>query len=337
MVDDKSNIEGHASFRRAPSKIPRMVKRDLVFEQSSNIIAMRHGQGFFGLFWLLRHDWFHALLRFPTLHSLGCLLLIWTLMIILFAGIYMGVDRRNPELSCGLGTAGDPIQFGAAFAFSLETCTTVGYGLPSGTNAFFESCRGLQAMIYCQMVWSMLFNAFLFAFAYSRIGRSESRASQVLMASKAIVSMIHGKIRFQIRIVDVDAKYPVVEAHCRLYVLMRSRPVPRPLRLVDPDDDLGSFTLLSFPTVISHEIDLYSLLHPPTKHGKPMRISGPMLRQADSMVGSRDDVVCPICGGKCVYEKKSRRKVGCLLTLVTIVFQRNLWNAQPLVGACAIQ
>ena len=46
--------------------------------------------------------------------------------IIIFAGVYMMVDQSSEAATCGLGANGEPIHFGPAFAFSLETCTTVG-------------------------------------------------------------------------------------------------------------------------------------------------------------------------------------------------------------------
>jgi hypothetical protein len=52
---------------------------------------------------------------------------------------------------------------------------------------------------------------------------------------------------------------------------------------------------LSFPTVVSHHIDLYSLLHPPSSH-MSVRPSGLVLRQVDGWTANRDDVICPICG-----------------------------------------
>jgi hypothetical protein len=77
---------------------------------------------------------------------------------------------------------------------------------------------------------------------------------------------------------------------------MNHRPVPRPLRLLQPDDDMGGMLFLSFPTVVSHHVDLYSLLHPPTDARYKTKPSGLVLRQVDGTVANRDDVICPICG-----------------------------------------
>lgn len=161
-------------------------------------------------------------------------------MIILFGAAYVGIDHYDPTVNCGLNPEeGIPINFGSAFAFSLETCTTVGYGLPSGSNAFFDAaCPGLQTVIYLQMVWSMMFNAFLFAFFYTRLAKSDSRGIQVIFSNKALVSVVNNQVRFQIRVYDIDGRHPVVEAHVRIYAVSKRRPVPQPLRVLQPNDDL---------------------------------------------------------------------------------------------------
>ena len=305
------------------SGLPRLVLRDRPFFQSGNKLFIQHNKQGFKILKLLRHNWFHYFLRFPTKWSLLVLMSFWTIVIVIFAGLYMIYDRADNQVACQLGVSADePMLFGAAFAFSLETCTTVGYGLPHGGNSFFEEgCHSLQIIIYFQMAFSLLFNAFLITFVYNRLGRSELRGTQVIYSQKALVSIVSGQVRFQIRVFDADAKYPVVEAHIRMYCVMTDRPVPRPLRLLQPDDDLGGVLFLSFPTVASHHIDLYSLLHPPTPspnsddtngtttfghnnnntnnnhdhYSIPNRPSGLVLREADGTTGSRDDFICPIC------------------------------------------
>mmetsp|Transcript_20140 Transcript_20140/g.48102 ORF Transcript_20140/g.48102 Transcript_20140/m.48102 type:complete len:462 (+) Transcript_20140:43-1428(+) len=290
------NSVNHAtSFEsKAPPSIPRLVRRNLTFNQSKNVVRVSHNKGI-QIFELLRHDWFHVFLRQNTFLSTVFLISVWTTMILVFAGLYVAFDNRDAEKNCGLGQAGDPIHFGAAFAFSLETSTTVGYGLPNSGNAYFEAgCGGLQTLIYFQMVWSMMFNAFLFAFFYNRLGRCEARGAQVVLSNKAIVHSERGQIRFQIRIFDVDARYPVVEAHVRLYAVSRTKPVPRLLRTIQPDDELGGVLFLSLPCVVTHHIDVYSMLHPPVE--EPINSLGLGLRQVDGATGGRDEFICPVCG-----------------------------------------
>ena len=118
---------------------------------------------------------------------------IWTGSILFFAALYVLFDNVDEQPQCGLGfDQSEPLQFGTAFAFSLETCTTVGYGLPNGINSFFEAgCHTLQILIYFQMAWSMLFNAFLITFIYNRLGRSETRGTQVIYSQKAMDGKLH--------------------------------------------------------------------------------------------------------------------------------------------------
>jgi hypothetical protein len=117
--------EGKVSCRDY-SDCPRIIHRNMGFNQSRNSVYIRQKNALLKIWTLVQHDWFHAFLRIPTWKSLASLLSLWTLMIIIFAGIYMAVDREKPELNCGLGAAGSPIAFGPAFAFSLQTCTTGG-------------------------------------------------------------------------------------------------------------------------------------------------------------------------------------------------------------------
>lgn len=113
----------------------RLVPRDLPFHQSSNSLRVRHqmlrknknnGAGGLRFFHWYIEDWFHVLLRLRTVVSALLFVTIWTGILLLFAGIYVAIDNQNPNEDCGLGASGSPIQYNGAFAFSLETATTVG-------------------------------------------------------------------------------------------------------------------------------------------------------------------------------------------------------------------
>jgi hypothetical protein len=114
------------------------------------------------------------------------------------------------------------------------------------------------------------------------------------LSEKAIVSVVDGQIRFQVRVYDMDAAHPIVEAHVRMYAISNGRPVARPLRMLQPNDELNAMLFLSVPTVMAHNVDIYSSLHPPVD--TPVRPSGLILRTVDSETCNREEMMCPICG-----------------------------------------
>lgn len=106
--------------------LPRLVNRNFPYHQSANRIAVVNEKHHSHIWPLLLRDWFHVLMRMPTFGSILFLLVIWTSVILIFAGIYVKIDQYNVGMDCGLGDPGAPIAWGTSFAFSLETCTTVG-------------------------------------------------------------------------------------------------------------------------------------------------------------------------------------------------------------------
>lgn len=324
---------------------PRFVERNRPFYQSRNTVNIRLKGLRKHAIQLLTEDWYHVLLRQPTATSSLFLLVAWTLGILVFAGIYMGVDYAYYRIDCGLVNPDDvrrTLHYGAYFAFSLQTTSTVGYTLPNGTNGFFENCPGLQVAIYVQMVGSMIFNAFLFAFFYARLAKVESRAAQVIFSKTAILSRrqpnptdpkpndeyaseffetptttadkedenlpstsLHATTPnapwiFSVRVADVDVAYPIVEAHARLYAKVGTQMIE--MRILEPNDILGSCLVLSWPTTIRHEIDCHSPLYPQTKrrlreeYRYQMPNCGLNIRNSEAASGNFERYVCPICG-----------------------------------------
>jgi len=292
--------------------IPRLVHRNLPFHQSQQKVAVENKTDFrsFKVQRILSQDWYHVFLRQPASLSILFLLILWTCLILLSALIYQKLDRDNPIKMCRLGPNGQPIKFAGAFAFSLETCTTVGYTLPNGVNGFFESeCVGLQCAIFFQMTWSMLFNAFLFAFVFARFSRCDSRGAQVLFSDKAIAEIRDGRWMLHVRVYDFDSSKAVVEAHVRMYCVSwrdyerqaRDLAQPhllQPMRILRPNDELGAQLFTSIPANVTHEIDAYSPLAPYRLREKVnyLKKSGLYLREADQTSGSRAGIMCPVCG-----------------------------------------
>lgn len=292
-------------------KIPRIVKRNMPFKQSKQKISVVNKSlvSSWMLHRVLYSDWYHVFLRQPTLLSICFLLTGWTILVSLFALIYQRIDRNFSDIGCGLGKPDEPISFHGAFAFSLETTTTVGYGLPNGTNGFFENCKGLQAAIYVQMVLSMLFNAFLFSFMFARLARCEARGAQIVFSDKAIIEKRDGKWYLHIRVYDLASKHPLVEAHVRMYCVSwrdynrQTRELLQPhllhtMRITQPDDEQGAMMFTSIPANVTHHIDAFSPVAPLKirRMAKILQPAGIPLREVDAISGYRNGVLCPVCG-----------------------------------------
>jgi len=276
--------------------LPRLITRDYPYNQSSNRVEIVN-ENTNPLWGLLIKDWFHVLLRLPSWISLPAFIIIWYISIWVWAAIYQYISNKssNFEKDCGLGSPNVTLSIMTAYAFSLETCTTVGYGLPGESNAFFqEDCPEIQIAITFQMVWSMITNAFLVSFFFSLLSKSETRSIQLIFSSKLCINLIDGKVCTNVRCYDLDSSFPLVECHARMYLIDHKMKF-HPLRLLEPDDDLGGVLYPSAPTSIIHHIDHHSALSPgsmPLTEGD----HGLVLRSIDSATASREEIVCPVCG-----------------------------------------
>ena len=133
-TEAKKAVETEETAKTDTASFPRLVQRNLPFSQSKNRLSVMHNKGY-EIVPLLKYDWFHVFLRLPSKISLFMLLSVWTGTVLIFAGFYMAYDNINGQEVCRLGvTPEKTISFGAAFAFSVETCTTVGYGTNKRTN-----------------------------------------------------------------------------------------------------------------------------------------------------------------------------------------------------------
>ena len=110
----------------------RLVRRDAPFRQSSGkIFMMRSGLRLRQLRLIALSDWFHVLLESRMTVIVALTTALYTSIIIIFAAMYMAIDGK--QSSCGLAAPGTDLDLHTAFAFSVETMTTIGYGLPHGS------------------------------------------------------------------------------------------------------------------------------------------------------------------------------------------------------------
>ena len=105
----------------------RLLRRDAPFHQSSGKIYM-HRTG--AAMRLALHDSFHVALSMPAILLFTTCITGYTLLMLAWAGLYVALD--HPGVYCGIGPLGQYPSFYHAFAFSMETMTTIGYGIPQG-------------------------------------------------------------------------------------------------------------------------------------------------------------------------------------------------------------
>ena len=68
-----------------------------------------------------------------------------------------------------------------------------------------------------------------------------------------------------------------------------------PLRLLEPNDDLGGVLYPSAPTTIVHHVDHHSPLSP-IRMPLVEADQGLILRSVDSATANREEILCPVCG-----------------------------------------
>ena len=295
---DNRPISVNRRIKRMMSQVhlPRLITRDYPYNQSSTRVGI-FNKNTKVLGTLLFKDWFHILLRYPFWASVPFCLMAWYISIWIWAAIYVSIDGSvaNVDQNCGLGKPGIPMNIGTAYAFSLETFTTVGYDLPGSTRGFFnENCYGIQTAITLQMIWSMLYNAFLAAFFFALLSKSENRSIQLIFSNKLCINVVDGRVCANVRCYDIDSSFPLVECHVRMYLVDHKMKF-HPLRLLEPNDELGGVLYPSAPTTVVHHIDHHSALSPgsmPLTEGN----HGLTLRSIDSATAGREEIVCPVCG-----------------------------------------
>ena len=151
-------------------------------------------------------------------------------------------------------------DFRSAFFLSVETMTTIGFGIP---NSYMDGCLDGMVIITLQSIFSAIVNAVTVGLFWLRLSRVQKRASSVAFSDRAVIQEIRGSLYFMFQIVEMR-KHQLVEAHVRLYSLRHAPTfVASTMRLQRPDDELNGFVMLAMPSVVVHRIDNWSPLSPP--------------------------------------------------------------------------
>ncbi|XP_038850861.1 ATP-sensitive inward rectifier potassium channel 14 [Salvelinus namaycush] len=147
-------------------------------------------------------------------------------------------------------------SFMAAFLFSLETQTSIGYGFRSVT----ESCPLAVMAVVLQCIVGCIIDAFIIGAVMAKIAKPKKRNETLLFSDTAVVALRDGKLCMMWRVGNLRKSH-LVEAHVRAQLLKpRVTPEGEFLPLDNEDINVGFDTgtdriFLVSPVTIVHEIN----------------------------------------------------------------------------------
>ncbi|XP_067093427.1 ATP-sensitive inward rectifier potassium channel 14 [Osmerus mordax] len=147
-------------------------------------------------------------------------------------------------------------SFMAAFLFSLETQTSIGYGFRSVT----EECPLAVMAVVLQCIVGCIIDAFIIGAVMAKIAKPKKRNETLVFSDTAVVALRDGKLCIMWRVGNMRKSH-LVEAHVRAQ-LLKPRVTPEgeflPLDNMDINvgfDDGTDRIFLVSPVTIVHEID----------------------------------------------------------------------------------
>uniref|UniRef100_A0A8C1XWH2 Potassium inwardly rectifying channel subfamily J member 12b n=1 Tax=Cyprinus carpio TaxID=7962 RepID=A0A8C1XWH2_CYPCA len=153
-------------------------------------------------------------------------------------------------------------SFVAAFLFSVETQTTIGYGFRCVT----EECPLAVFMVVFQSIVGCIIDSFMIGAIMAKMARPKKRAETILFSHNAVIAMRDGKLCLMWRVANLRKSH-IVEAHVRAQ-LIKPRITEEgeyiPLDQIDInvgyDQGLDRIFLVA-PLTILHEINEESPLY----------------------------------------------------------------------------
>eukprot|EP00747_Dinoflagellata_sp_TGD_P165258 gnl/TRDRNA2_/TRDRNA2_186302_c0_seq1.p1 gnl/TRDRNA2_/TRDRNA2_186302_c0~~gnl/TRDRNA2_/TRDRNA2_186302_c0_seq1.p1 ORF type:complete len:625 (-),score=82.58 gnl/TRDRNA2_/TRDRNA2_186302_c0_seq1:104-1978(-) len=278
-------------------------------------------------------DIFHTVLEMSTGSLIFYFVWVYTLTFMFFALFWWCSGA-----GCNTGVA----TYMDGLFLSIETMTTIGYGVP---DQYFTDCPWLCALLVVQVFTGILYDATLIGIVYQRVSRGTSRATTVLFSDKAVLKTIDGENYLMFQVCEMR-RTELLESHIRCYLLSNNKKAPQdappglagtreqwttikqqPMRLERPDDSLGGQVLLVLPQVIVHRIDAWSPLWTGSATAKATREAqglaepsdamarhtvvdlSPGQRQSECEAGCRDSVWCRACGCSYQFQQQLRKHI----------------------------
>eukprot|EP00934_Nitzschia_sp_Nitz4_P001741 Nitzschia sp. Nitz4//scaffold38_size140716//59805//61322//NITZ4_003141-RA/size140716-snap-gene-0.141-mRNA-1//1//CDS//3329550060//1741//frame0 len=231
--------------------------------------------------------WFYSLAYQRTGILMLILASVYIFIVVAFAAIYLTAavlgqtSRTDPDGSeiitpfCHM----DISSRMEALYLSLSTMAAIGYGI---SNYFIGDCWTPLILVICQVLCAITFDAVAVGLLFHRISRGRKRSRTIAFSDKAVIQRVNGMPYLMFRMGELR-RYHLISAsircycvrHCRIpkqpqgeNISMRAVPidtthfVSRQMKLLHPDETMGSDVWMGLPQVIVHRMDQESPLIP---------------------------------------------------------------------------
>ncbi|CAN9505718.1 unnamed protein product [Ophioblennius macclurei] len=146
--------------------------------------------------------------------------------------------------------------FVAAFLFSIETQTTIGYGARCVT----EECPTAVFLVVFQSIMGCIIDAFMIGAIMAKMARPKKRAETIIFSHNAVIALRDGKLCLMFRVANLRKSH-IVEAHVRAQLVKpryteEGEYIPMDQIDLNVGYDKGTDRLfLVAPLTVIHEID----------------------------------------------------------------------------------
>ncbi|KAH9125046.1 hypothetical protein AeMF1_004278, partial [Aphanomyces euteiches] len=264
---DYSSISNHHGYVNAP--LTRLVDRGGTFEPHGKqpratrglYNVTRVGGNWRKIYW---DDLFHTIVNTSTSRILYGIFVMYTAVVFIFAVCYYAVSRHDERCNVGITTIME------AYIFSVETIMTIGYGAPTN-DIFYGGCSSMALLLTVESIGGIFLNSICVGMFFVRFARATKRANSIIFSEVAVVREIRGEFYLMFQVCE-RRHHQLVEAHVRCYAVRNDMSAdgesellfqPHPMRLQQPDDELGGVLLMALPQMVVHRIDPWSPLFPP--------------------------------------------------------------------------
>ncbi|XP_012968926.1 inward rectifier potassium channel 16 [Mesocricetus auratus] len=235
----------------------RRARRRLLHKDGSCNVYFKHIFGEWGSYMV---DIFTTLVDTKWRHMFVIFSLSYILSWLIFGSIFWLIAFHHGDLlnDPGITPCVDNVHsFTAAFLFSLETQTTIGYGYRCVT----EECSVAILTVILQSILSCIINTFIIGAALAKMATARKRAQTIRFSYFALIGMRDGKLCLMWRIGDFRPNH-VVEGTVRAQLLRYSEDSEGRMTMAFKDLKLvNDQIILVTPVTIVHEIDQESPLY----------------------------------------------------------------------------